>query len=117
MARRRGPGDAERLALDFNSVSATGAVNSFATFLYYLDFVVTDGTTTGMFSIADTTASTDIPAETARYAFKVGTAASSGNSDNHDMFYFNPPLYFSRQLFWGVSTGITSVSVGYLAAS
>lgn len=117
MARRRGPSNMERLAFDMANVTATGAVVAAPCFVYACDFTLTDGTTTGKFSIGDTTAAADLVKESTRLDFKIGTAGSSGNSDCHDLLQFNPPVYIANQLFFANATGVNSVSVAYLAAS
>lgn len=117
MARTRGPSDAERLALDFITVTATGAVVATPCFLYSMDWTVSDTSVSGLFSIGDTTAAADLVKESARMDMKFGDTVASGCTDVHDNFSFNPPVYIQNQLFWAVSTGIRSISFSYLAAS
>lgn len=117
MARRRGLGDADRLALDLANATATGAIVAAACFVYTMEFTLSDGTTSGKLSFGDTTAAADLVKETTRWDVKIGTAGASGNGDNHDQLYFMPPLYIANQLFFANSTGITAASVSYIAAS
>lgn len=117
MARRRGLGNADRLALDIANVTATGAVVAAPCFVYEIIATLTNSTTSGRLSIGDTTAAGDLVLEKTRVDLKIGSAAASGNSMWMNPRYFNPPLYVANQLFFANSTGIASVSVQYIAAS
>ena len=117
MARRRGLGDAERLALDIATVTATGAVVATPCFVYAIHSTLTNSTTSGSLSIGNTTAAGDLVLESTRFDMKFGSSAASANSEWHYPRMFNPPLYVPNQLFFANSTGIASVSVTYLAAS
>lgn len=110
MPRRRGPGNLDRFVVYMTNSTATGALVAAPCFLYSLDFKLSDGTTSGLLSFADTTAAGDVVLETARWDVKIGTAGASGNSDNHDPIAFNPPLNFQRNLYWANSTGIAAVN-------
>lgn len=114
MPRRRGPSNENRFSVFMANATSTGAVVASPCFVYCLDYVVTDGTTSALFTIADTTAAADATKETASFRFKLGTALSSGNSDNHEPIYFYPPINVQNQLFWAASTGISSVNVNVL---
>lgn len=117
MARRRGLGDADRLAVDLATVTATGAIVAAPCFVYSIDFSLSDATVSANMSIGDTTAAADLVKESTRLDLKIGTAGASGNVDCHDNLIFNPPIYIANQLFFANSTGVASVSVAYLAAS
>lgn len=114
MPRRRGPSNENRFAVYMANATSTGAIVSAPCFVYCMDFTVSDGTTSALFAFADTTAATDVTKETAKFMIKMGTALSSGNSDNHEPIYFNPPLNIANQLFWASATGIASVNVNVL---
>jgi len=117
MARVRGLNDSERLALDLATVTATGAIIAAPVFLYAVEWTLTDSSVSGLFSIGDTTANTDLVKESTRFDLKENMTVASGASDLHDNFAFNPPVYIANQLFFANATGIRSVSVSYLAAS
>lgn len=122
MARFRGAGDIERLAVDFTSVTATGAVVSAPCFLYSVYATLDATSATGKLSFSDTTAAADVPLEATRWDLKFGSSAASANSEFHNLRYFSaigdgPPIAIQRQLFYALSTGITSFSCTYLAAS
>lgn len=55
MARRRGLGNSERLALDLSPITTTGAVIAVPSFVYSLDASLTDTNETELFNIADST--------------------------------------------------------------
>lgn len=115
MPRFRGAGDVERLAVDFTTVTATGAVLAFPAVVYAINAILSASTTSGMISLADTTAAADVGLESVRWDFKFGSAAASSNSEWHYPRMFTPPIAIQRQLFAAVSTGIQSVSVSYYA--
>lgn len=117
MARRRGVSNAERLALDMFNVTATGTVVAASVFVYSVAFTLSDSTTSGKFSLGDSTASADLLKETSRIDFKVGSANASGQGSVIEQYSYNPPLFIANNLCWTVSTGIASVSISYLAAS
>lgn len=116
MARRRGLGNAERVALDLKNVTATGAVVAAPCFVYSLDVMLSDQTVSGKLSIGDTTAASDLVLESTRLDFKLSEGAASALCDRVQRNFF-PPLFIANQLFFANSTGINSVSVSYLAAS
>lgn len=117
MARRRGLANADRLALDLATVTATGAVVASPCFVYAIHSTLSNSTVSGSFSIGDTTAAADLVLEKTRIDMKFGSSAASANSEWHSPRYYNPPLYIANQLFFANSTGMASVSVEYLAAS
>lgn len=120
MARFRGAGDIERLAVDFTTVTATGAVISAPCLLYSVYATLNATSATGKLSFADTTAAADVPLESTRWDLKFGSSAASANSEFHNLRYFNTigegaPVSIQRQLFYALATGIDSFSCTYLA--
>lgn len=115
--RARGPSDAERLALDFITVTATGTVISAPCFIYSMDYTLSDTSVSGLFSFGDTTASADLAKESTRMDIKSNCTVASGTEDLHDNWTFMPPLIIQNTLCFNVATGIRSVSFSYLAAS
>lgn len=116
MARRRGLGNMERVALDIAAVTATGAVVAAPCFVYSLDASLTDTNATGLFSIGDSTAAGDLVKESTKLNFRLGAGGASavGHMVTRN---FNPPLYIANQLFFANATGVGHVGVSYIAAS
>lgn len=119
--RARGPSNEERLALDFITVTATGAAINAPCFIYAVDWTVTDSSVSALFSLTDSTSTADMFKDTARWDMKLGMTVASGATDVHDNFSWNanggPPIAIQNGLYWCLSTGVRSVSVSYLAAS
>ena len=117
MARRRGPSNQERLGSYLFTVTATGAVSAGPMFIYALQCTLNATTATGLFSIADTTATTDVAKETARWDWKLGTSGVSGQTEDHLIRQFMPPLFINRGLYYANSAGINAISIQYIPAS
>ena len=115
MASRRGLSNQERLAVDIKNVTATGAIVAAPCYLYWVTCSIDDSTTSGLFSIGNTSAAADLIKESTRIDLKFGTAGASGNCNEQRQLIFSPPVYIETQLFYTLSTGIDAVSVGYLA--
>lgn len=115
--RARGPSDAERLALDFVTVTATGTVIASPCFVYSMDYTLSDTSVSGLFSFGDTSASADLVKESSRMDIKTNCTVASGTEDVHDNWTFNPPLIIQTTLCFNIATGIRSVSFSYLSAS
>lgn len=117
MARRRGPSNQERLGSFLMNVTATGQVIAGGAFIYALQATLNASTATGLLSLADTTAAGDVVLEGARWDWKFGTAGVSGQTEDHLLRQFMPPLFVNRNLYFANSTGINSISVQYIPAS
>lgn len=118
MARRRGLGNAERLACDFTYATATGALISAPCFVYQIHSTLAASTATGTLTLSDSTSTSDWSVGgDPRFDMKFGSSAASANSEFHYPRSFNPPLFVARNLYWQNSTNIASVSIEYIAAS
>ena len=106
--------NAERLALDMATVSATATLVSAPCFVYSAVFSPTNTNTTGECSLADTSASADAIAESAKIQVRFGSQGASA-SVAPVVMNFNPPLYIAQTLAAG-TTGV-QVSVTYLLKS
>lgn len=115
MARRRGLGGGDRLALDIQGFTATGAVFTAPMFLYSIDASLSNTIATGLFTIGDSTASGDVQADGNYMEFRIPATTSGGGAMVTRNFM--PPLFISKQLNIVNSTGIGSVSISYLSAS
>lgn len=116
MARRRGPSDKERFGAYWFNMTATGNVTG-PCFLYGVQVTLTASTATGIAVLADTTSTADVGAESTRWDLKFGSQGVSGQTLDYVPRQFMPPLYISRGLYFGASTGVNSMSVQYFPAS
>lgn len=117
MARRRGMSNQERLGGFLLNVTSTGTALAAPCFVYAVQSTLTATTATGSFSFGDSSASADLVKESTKWNMKFGTAGVSGQSEDHLIRQFMPPIYISQNLIWANATGINSVSFEYIPAS
>lgn len=114
MATRRGLGNEERLGLDFVHSSGSNTLVSAPTFLFSVNVALIDTSATGKVTLADSSASGDAAAESAKMVFKLGPLGASGGTTGQPIA-LPKPIYIQKGLVCALTNA--EVSVTHLAAS